>query len=751
MIEREIMEHGLSLEDVARYPRPGMILPRRVAFTPDSKAVAYLMAADGTLVQGLWTYDIATGERRQVAGGAGEGEAAVPPASGDGRSLDEELRRERSRTREVGVTGFQYAQKGEGDEGGESEGAPLVLLVPLDGRLYVARGDGPLTPLHGSEGALDARLSPDGALVAFVRADELYIAPTDGGAPPRRLTGGAGDGVTNGLAEYIAQEEMGRAEGYWWSPDGARLAFVRADSRHIPLYPIVHQGAETLAVEEHRYPFAGARNAVVRLGVVAAGGDGGDGGDGNEGGDDAPVTWMDLGEDDDIYLARVAWRPDGVLTAQIESRDQRLLRLVAFDGETGAATTLIEERGEPWLNLGDDARFLASGEIVWSSEKTGFRHLYLHDARGREVRPLTEGPWMVTGLVAVDEPRRVVFFQGTRDGVRERHLYSVSLDGGPARRVTDGAGWREAVVSPDCRHLVDTWSSLERAPTVTLRRLEDGAEEAVLCANEGATVAALGLLVPELTTFRNRAGVELCAAVYASEETRAGSIPAPLIVAVYGGPHAQTVANRWDLTVDLRAQYLAQQGFVVLKVDNRGSANRGLAFEAAIARDLGHVEIDDQVDGARFLAERPYVDGSRAGVYGWSYGGYMTLMALLRAPDVFAVGVAGAPVTFWEGYDTHYTERYMGRPDANEGGYRASAVMAHVGALRGKLLLIHGMMDENVHFRHTARLIAALTAAGKPYDAALFPKERHMPRDARGLEYLERRLVEYFQDNLHGR
>jgi len=724
-----MMEQKLSLEDVARYPRPGMIVPRHVEFTPDGRAVAYLFSAEGSLVQGLWRYDIATGERRQVVGEPA-GSATPEPA----RSLDEDLRRERARVREVGVTDFQFARAG-------TDG-PLVLLVPLDGGLHIARGAAPLTRLDASEGALDARLSPDGSRVAFVRGAELYVAPTDGSAPPRRLTSGAGNGVTNGLAEYIAQEEMGRAEGYWWSPDGTRLAYVQADSSHIPQYPIVHQGADTLTVEEHRYPFAGSRNATVRLGVVAA-----------EGNEDEPAaaavtTWMDLGPDDDTYLARVAWRPDGVLTVQIESRDQQQLRLAAFDERTGTATTLIEERGEPWLNLNDDTRFLKSGDFMWSSERSGFRHLYLYDAEGHEARALTEGPWMVTRLVAVDEERRTIYFEGTRDDVRERRLYAVSLDGGPLRRVTDAAGWHDTVVSPDCRYVIDTWSPVDRAPTVTLRRLPDGAEEAVLHANDGVDATGLGLLVPELTSFRNRDGVELYAAVYATEATRASTQRAPLIVSVYGGPHAQTVANRWDLTVDLRAQYLAQQGFVVLKVDNRGSANRGLAFEAALAHDMGHVEVDDQVDGVRSLAARPYVDGARAGVYGWSYGGYMTLMTLLRAPDVFTVGVAGAPVTFWEGYDTHYTERYMGLPGSNAEGYRMSAVLGHVAALRGRLLLIHGLVDENVHFRHTARLIAALTAAGRPYDAALFPEERHMPRDAKGLEYLERRLSGYFQDHL---
>jgi dipeptidyl-peptidase-4 len=342
-----------------------------------------------------------------------------------------------------------------------------------------------------------------------------------------------------------------------------------------------------------------------------------------------------------------------------------------------------------------------------------------------------------------------VYVHATRPDVLERRLLAVLLDGAAApRELTPEPGWHEAVVSPDGRLFVDRHSHLAAAPVVTVRRLPDGAPRAVLYQDAAATAVALGLPPPELTAFQTANGVTLHAAIYAPPGAAEAGRRFPLVVSVYGGPHAQMVANRWDLTVDLRAQYLARQGFVVLKVDNRGSANRGLAFESAIARRMGHVEIEDQLAGVRFLATRPYVDAARVGIYGWSYGGYMTCLALMRAPDTFKAGVAGAPVTHWDGYDTHYAERYMGLPAANEAGYRESSVLAHVGALRGKLLLVHGLVDENVHFRHTARLIVALTAAQKTYDLLLFPEERHGPRDAQGLLYQERRLVDYFEANL---
>jgi dipeptidyl-peptidase-4 len=567
-----------------------------------------------------------------------------------------------------------------------------------------------------------------------VQDAEVHVAECFGGAPRQVTSGARGTGRTNGLAEYVAQEEMHRHEGWWWSRDSRFLAFEEVDETHIPVYRIVHQGKNAVgdaAQEDHRYPFAGAANAKVRLGVVSR-----DGG--------APV-WMDLGDAE--YLARVTWFPDGSLVAQLEDRSQMRLRVVRFDPATGRATPLFEETSEYWVNLHDILCPLAKGTgeleggFLWASETSGFRHLELRAKDGRLVRELTRGEWMVDSLKKLDEDGGAVWFLATRDGVTERHLYRVPLAGGEPRRVTAEPGMHEATLDAAARRFIDVHSAPDRPTSVTLRSAEDGAVLARLF--DGADdprVAEFALAPPEFHTLTARDGTTLHASVYAPE----GRGPHPLVVSVYGGPHVQRVYRGWEMTIDLRAQYLRQLGYAVLVVDNRGSSRRGLAFEGAIRHAMGGIEVRDQEDGVRWAVARGLADPRRVGVYGWSYGGYMSLMCLARAPETFRAAVAGAPVTDWDGYDTHYTERYMGLPGENAAGYRESSVMTHAAAMRGELMLVHGLLDENVHFRHTARLVNALNRARNRHELLMLPDERHMPRDETGRAYVEERMRDFF-------
>ncbi len=715
---------ALTIADLAKLPRPGTAIPARFGFTPDGAGITSLFSEGGSLIRSLWLHDIESGDQRVLAG---------PEGADRPLSREEELRRERTRTRELGVSDYRFAKL-----------APQrTLLISGGPLLRLAVGDAPPIELAGTESALDARITANGDKASFIRDGELFVLSLDPPSAPRQLTSGAEDGVTNGVAEFIAAEELERTDGHWWNPDGTQIAFVRADSRHIDTYAIVHQGKDEVDVEQHRYPFAGTPNAYVELGVIDV--------------ETRQTRWMDLGQERDIYLARVAWRPDGVLTAQLLNRDQTNLRLLKFDDggsidNGGQATTLIDEHGDPWINLSTDTRFLKSGELIWSSEAHsagGFRHLFLHDEHGALIRQLTDGDWSVTRLAAVDEDRRLVYFMATHESALERHLYRVSLDAGEIEQLTHEPGWHDTVVSTNAQSFVDTYKSRRTAPVVQLHSLTNG-KAVTLFDNDGLSADSLGLQVPEFVTIPAGDGTLMHGTLYHPAGQTASSADGrhPAIVSVYGGPHAQLVTDTWALTIDMRAQYLAQQGYLVFRLDNRGSANRGLAFEAPLNRSMGTVEVDDQITGVRFLQSLPNVDPDRIGIYGWSYGGYMTCMCLMRAPNIFKVGVAGAPVTDWDGYDTGYTERYMGTPHNNEAGYHGGAVMSHVEGLQGHLLLVHGGVDENVHFRHTARLITALTQAQKPYDLLLFPEERHMPRDAKGLEYQERRVVEYFAQHL---
>lgn len=740
----------IPFEELGRLPLPGTAEPVGFSFGAEDRVLVYRYAPEGGLDRRLFALRMADPARGLVevpVGGAPVSEASL--------TLDEQLRRERTREVGVGVTSATWADRAD------------VLLVPLPDGLHVLRGlaEDPGAPTEDvvlglnagsagrSEDALTPCLSPDGTQIAFVRDGELYVVAAKEGAVPTRLTHTADVGVRNGVAEYVAQEEMDRPTGFWWSPDSASIAYCEVDERHIPVYRIVHQGSDVVgpaAQEDHRYPFAGKDNAHVRLGVVpAAGGE---------------TVWMRTGEADG-YLARVHWLRSGRLMAELESRDQTQLDLVSFDVSTGEPTFLHSERCDPYVNLHDDFHELASGEFLWSSERTGFRHLEVRSPSGELVRVLTSGEWQVDALEGVDEHRDdshgVAYFTATLDGPTERHLYCVPLEGGDVRRLTEDSGTHSVKVSKDGRWFVDRHGALGIPPTARVRACneQDGRKAgeviATLHDRRDPRIDALGLEPPELVRIPADDGTELFGLLYlpvdqpdATRGRTGASGKPPLVVHVYGGPHAQIAVNDWGPTVYMRAQALRRLGFTVLVVDNRGSARRGLRFEEPLHLRMGEVEVEDQVTAVRWVVGAGHADPERVGVYGWSYGGYMTLRCLGRAPDTFRVGVVGAPVTDWDGYDTHYTERYMGTPESNPEGYRNSSVFACVETMRGDLLLVHGLIDENVHFRHTARLVNRLVAAKKPYRLLCFPSERHLPRRPEDRAYMEEQVIGFLVAHL---
>lgn len=682
----------------------------KMRISPDGSRVTYLRGktTDKDRLD-LWEYNLRDGESRLLV----DSDLLVPlsvPLS------DEELgRRERQRTAALsGILEYSFAPSG------------AALLFPLGGDVYYYDLEKPptgaLTPVtHGAGFATDASVSPEGRYLAYVRDQNLILFDLALGQETA-LTRDGGGAIKNGMAEFIAQEEMDRRTGYWWSPDDAHVAFVRVDETPVTLMQRFEIAADNVTAFAQRYPAAGGANVAVSLGVIAVG--------------SGATTWIDLGSENDIYLARVDWLPDArTLAIQRESRDQGRLDLLFADIDTGAVRTVLTETSSTWIELHDELTFLRNApHFIWASSRDGFQHLYLYDYAGTLLRPLTAGAWSVDdfrsrAIKGVDETRRLVYFTATERTPLERHLYATSLDTREprdVRRITREAGLHAISMSADARMYVDDFNSAAQPPQVSLRdvggQLLHWLQENPLDEHHPYAPYLADDALPEFGTLTAADGQPLHYRLFKP----AGfdpSIRHPAIVEVYGGPGVQRVTNAWS--GNSFTQVLTRLGYVVFQLDNRGTAARGTAFQAPIHGQLGDVEVADQVQGARWLGSQPYVDAGRIGVWGWSYGGYLTLMLLFKAPEVFRAGVSGAPVSDWSLYDTHYTERYLGRPQDNASGFTASSVLPYASDLTGNLLVIHGMADDNVLFLHSTKLFRRLQDLGKPFDVMVYPGAKH--------------------------
>lgn len=705
----------IPLEALGQRMSPGFATPSAFKFSSDGKQLLFLHPDDSN-IQSLWSMNTQTGDM-QVSMAAPEGgrdEAQLTP--------EEVLRRQRLRQHTQGITRYQFHK-----ESGR-------LLIPLDG-LYQANISGTALQHTMGKSVQNPTLSPNGALVAYVDDGSIWVMGMDDGLPHQITHGGDTSGIVDGLAEFMAQEELGRMEGFWWSPDSQWIAFTETDERHIPKFHIQHAAnMNPTQHEEHYYPFAGEDNAHVRLAVVPAIGG-------------AP-KWLKLDYGDEIYIARIFWWGNNRLGAEILNRSQTQLDIVAFDIATGDMTTILTEENDLWIDM--RRRHLHTfddGSFLLASERSGFNHIYYYNKEGQVICQLTDGDWQVDDLLSVDKGSGIVYFTGNREHPTEKYLYHVPLAGGDIERITQTTGFHHLVtINPDYTAYIDYFSSTKTAPTITLRSLADDSLLHTIHAPNDSRLDTWSIPPPEIISLQSRDGETLYGALYRPPQHF--SAPYPTVIYPYGGPGPQMVGNHFGLTANILSQYLCEQGFAVFRLDNRGSARRGQKFEGAIKNRMGTVEVDDQVDGVNWLIEQGITDANRVGIHGYSYGGYMTLLGLMKAPDVFKVGVCGSPVAEWQGYDTAYTERYMGTPQSNPDGYRDGSPINFVENLRGKLLLTHGFLDENVHFRHTVRLIQALVEANKDYDLLILPEERHSPRFEAGRLYLWSRVVRYFKQNL---
>jgi dipeptidyl-peptidase-4 len=701
--------------------------------SPDGSRVTYLKGkTDDKDRLDLWEYNIHDKMARVLV----DSKELAPVQTA--LSAEEISRRERQRTAALsGILEYSYSPSGD------------ALLFPLSGALYyyrlAAHHQRPSVVAIDTHGFVtDPSVSPIGATVAYVRDQNLYTYDIAAKTESALTSDGAGP-IKNGMAEFVAQEEMDRSTGYWWAPDGRHIAFVRVDESPIKVTDRFEISADNVATFPQRYPAAGTPNVLVRLGVSDV--------------HTHAVTWIDLGTDPDIYLARVDWLPDGKTVAiQRESRDQRRLDLLFAEIATGQTRSILTETSKTWIDLHHELSFLKhSREFVWASSRDGYQHLYLYDYDGHLIRQLTAGNWIVDDFRAratmgIDEKKRLIYFTGTEKTPTERHLYSTSLDTVDAHsvhRITQAAGVHGITMSPDSRFYVDNFTSVDHPSQVSLHAA-NGSTMAMLLENrldaqhpDGPYLAENS--VPEFGTLTSVDGQTLYYRLFKPPHFDSTK-RYPAIVDVYGGPGAQRVLNNWSGASF--TQILTRAGYVVFQLDNRGSAFRGTAFQAPIHDKLSDAEVADQVQGAHWLGSQSFVDPQRIGVWGWSYGGYMTLMLMFKAPDVFRAGVAGAPVTDWALYDTHYTERYLDRPQDNPDGYTNSSVLPFVQGLKGKLLVMHGMADDNVLFLNSTKLFRKLQDQGKQFDVMVYPGAKHGLLRQHDGRHAYRTILRFFDSTL---
>lgn len=721
MLSTAVQAAPLDIERIFASPSLDGNAPRALKVSPDGERVTFLKGKQTDYERlDLWEYHIDSGETRLLfdSNDLQSGEEVL--------SDEEKARRERMRLSGSGIVSYQWSADGK------------ALLFPLGGDVYYHKlGEkGAKQLLDTDVFETDIKLSPKGNYISFIRDQNLFVKHIESGKETA-ITKEGGGNIKFGMAEFVAQEEMGRMTGYWWSPDESFIAFTKVDESPVDVISRSEIYADDIKTIEQKYPKAGTNNVLVELAIQNI--------------NNGARRWVDLGEDKDIYLARGKWMPNSeTFTYQWQTRDQQTLELRAYNVPTEKQSVLLSETSNTWVNLHNDLYFLSdSDQFIWASERDGFKHLYLYENSGKLVRQLTQGDWVVDNIEEVDAKNNRIYFAGRKDTPLESHAYSVSLDGGDISRITNEGAYHSVSFSKDASIFIDRFSTINSPAQVSLN---DASGKRITWLEENKVEEGHPLYPymdtwtkPEFGDITTKDGATLKYRIYKPENLEKKH---PVIVYLYGGPHAQVVTNSWAGNRGLLMQHWVDKGYVVFTLDNRGSNYRGKAFEDPIYKKMGFVEVDDQVAGVEFLRTLPYVDAKRIGVHGHSYGGYMTLMTMFKAGDYFQAGVSGAPVTDWRLYDTHYTERYMGNPKTDDDAYTASSVFPYAKDLKGDLLIYHGMADDNVLFTHSTMLYKHLQDLAIPFETMDYPGKKHSIRGKQTGIHLYKTITNFFDRNL---
>ncbi len=600
-----------------------------------------------------------------------------------------------------------------------------------------------LVPLSPEGKQRLATFSPDGTKVAFVRDNNIFISEI--GIEKGKLAvlkefritdDGRMNEVINGATDWVYEEEFGFTLAFFWSPDSRRIAYYRFDESRVKEYQLTYYGDLYPEQYKYKYPKAGEDNSLISVMIYSL-----------ESGKTIPV---DIGTETDIYIPRIKWTSDDNTLAMYRmNRHQSRLELMLSDASTGNSRVIYREESKYYIDINDHWHFFKNGkEFLISSEKDGYRHLYLYDMNGRLIRQLTTGNWEVDEVYGVDEAGGLVYFSSTETSPLDRDVAAVSLDGKRKRKLSDKKGTNSASFSKGFQFYLNRWSDIN-TPTVFSVHRADGREVRVIQDNARLKEITAGyrFTPAEFFTFRNDEGTELNGFMVKPPDFDP-SKKYPVLFTIYGGPGSQTVNNRWG-AVSSWNQMWAQNGIIVVSVDNRGTGGRGEEFKKCTYLQLGKYETEDQVSAAKYLTTLPYVDPQRIGMWGWSFGGYLTLSCLTKGADQFSFGIAVAPVTNWKYYDNIYTERFMRTPKENNDGYESNSPVNHAAEMRGKLLMIHGMADDNVHPQNAYDMFSALVAAGKEFDSEFYPNSNHGIYSGKGTTYhLYRRMTDFILKHL---